>query len=97
MSEYASYVAEFLRDTPADEWDTIWWEGVVPYLPYRSVVAACELYVALANAYDDIEEKEGGICRDSISIDANNNNACANASALAKIHEILNRPQVTQR
>lgn len=85
---YASKVAEFLRDTPADEWDDIWWEGVVPYLPYRSVVAACELYVTLANAYDDIEEKEGNI---------HENSTDTAKAALAKIHEILNRPQVAQR
>jgi hypothetical protein len=84
-------IAEFLRDNPEDEWDETWWEGVVPYLPYKDAVAACELYVVLSNAYADIEDKERGL------IGTNDDGLTTYRLAKEKIHEILNRPQVTQR
>ncbi len=49
---YATDIADFLRDTPREEWDEVWWEAVVPYLPLEDAGAACRMYVEMAEAAD---------------------------------------------
>ena len=75
-------IAEFLRDTDPDVWDELWWSCIAPYIPYKDVGSACEIYVSMSNFLDEIacttENQPYNIIQE-------------------KIQEILNRPQMAQR
>lgn len=57
---YVTDIADFLRDTPREEWDEVWWEAVVPYLPLEDVGAVCRMYVEMAEAADAFYARVGG-------------------------------------
>ena len=62
---YVTDIADFLRDTPREEWDEVWWEAVVPYLPLEDVGSMCRMYVEMAEAADAFYARVG--CEVSVS------------------------------
>lgn len=90
MTSLSEEIAIFLRDTPPADWDDIWWNDVHPYLPCSDAIQAAHIYVTLANAMEDFQERSG-------SDSSASEETSAIQKAKEKIHEILTRPQVAQR
>ena len=86
-STLAQDVAQFLQETPYEDWDDIWWSDVLPYLPIEDAISAARIYVDLANAYEDFTEHV------QVQVQQSNNPLTAEE----KINQILSRPQVAQR
>ena len=95
MASLAEEIAIFLRDTPQDTWDDIIWTDIIPYLPADESMQAAHIYVTLANAVEDFQERAELINSFDPTPVVTDNDAVS--AAKQKIHEILSRPQVAQR
>lgn len=87
-----SEIATFLHETPADEWEDIWWNAVQPQLPIEDAITAAHAFIDLANAMEDFHEKEQAMPAKKEGEEGDEGRATQE-----KINEILNRPQVAQR
>jgi hypothetical protein len=92
MTSLAEEIAIFLRDTPQDSWDDILWTDIIPYLPADESIQAAHIYVTLANAIEDFQERCG--FADPTPLEPADDPITA---AREKIAQILSRPQVAQR
>lgn len=102
MASLAEEIAIFLRDTPQDSWDDIIWTDILPYLPAEESIQAAHIYVTLANAVEDFQERCTMTVQASVTAQAQDPMPPEEVdttihAARQKVHEILSRPQVAQR